>query len=320
MKVTRRTFLGVCAAMAMAPPKPAFPATVLRVGMTPAFLNTQYGLLAKWREYMQAKLDRPIEIVQRDSYRETMDLLRLEQVDFAWVCSYPYVYLKKQLRLVAVPLYLSQPFYRAYLIVSVKNRDIKSLSQLRGKVFAYADPYSLTGHLVPRYQLRKMGEDPERFFSRTFFTYSHGKLVEAVADGLAHGASVDSYVWDSLNALKPEITPNQTKPSPGIIISSPGCLRQGVLIRGTTVGSVRAWKGIRPQSQNLISGGLNGTEQKGLFEECGRGGRGGRVWGESGCHREGCGKSQIAGEGWSPRAGSQAYQVRLRDLPELLRH
>ena len=208
MKVTRRTFLGVCAAMVVAPPKPAFPATVLRVGMTPAFLNTQYGLLAKWREYMQAKLDRPIEIVQRDSYRETMDLLRLEQVDFAWVCSYPYVYLKKQLRLVAVPLYLSRPFYRAYLIVSVKNRDIKSLSQLRGKVFAYADPYSLTGHLVPRYQLRKMGEDPERFFSRTFFTYSHGKLVEAVADGLAHGASVDSYVWDSLNALKPEITRN----------------------------------------------------------------------------------------------------------------
>ncbi len=206
MKVTRRTFLGACAALAMTPPRPAFSAAVLRVGMTPAFLNTQYGLLAKWREYMQAKLKRPVELVQRDSYRETMDLLRLEQVDFAWVCSYPYVYLRKQLRLVAVPLYLSQPFYRAYLIVSAKNRHIKGLQQLRGKVFAYADPYSLTGHLVPRYQLRKMGEDPEKFFAKTFFTYSHGKLIEAVADGLAHGASVDGYVWDSLNALKPEIT------------------------------------------------------------------------------------------------------------------
>ena len=192
--------------MAVMPPRPAFSATVLRVGMTPAFLNTQYGLLAKWREYMQAKLRRPVEIVQRDSYRETMDLLRLEQVDFAWVCSYPYVYLRKQLRLVAVPLYLSQPFYRAYLIVSAKNRHIKDLSQLRGKVFAYADPYSLTGHLVPRYQLREMGEDPEKFFAKTFFTYSHSKLIEAVADGLAHGASVDGYVWDSLNAFKPEIT------------------------------------------------------------------------------------------------------------------
>ncbi len=206
MKLTRRTFLGACAALAMMPPRPAFSAKALRVGMTPAFLHTQYGLLADWRGYMEAKLNRPVEIVQRDSYRETMDLLRLEQLDFAWICSYPYVYLRQQLRLVAVPLYRARPFYRAYLIVSAKNRHIKSLSQLRGKVFAYADPYSLTGHLVPRYQLRKMGEDPEKFFSKTFFTYSHSKLIEAVADGLAHGGSVDGYVWDSLNTLKPEIT------------------------------------------------------------------------------------------------------------------
>jgi phosphonate transport system substrate-binding protein len=206
MYLTRRTFLGTCAALAMTPPRPAFAAKALRVGMTPAFLHTQYGLLANWREYMATKLERPVEIVQRDSYRETMDLLRLEQLDFAWICSYPYVYLRKLLRLVAVPLYLSQPFYRAYLIVSLKNRHIKNLSQLRGKVFAYADPYSLTGHLVPRYQLRKMGEDPEKFFSKTFFTYSHNKLIEAVAAGLAQGASVDGYVWDSLNALKPDIT------------------------------------------------------------------------------------------------------------------
>jgi len=206
MKLTRRNFLGACAALAVSPSRPVLAAKALRVGMTPAFLHTQYGLLAEWRGYMEAKLRRPVEIVQRDSYRETMDLLRLEQLDFAWICSYPYVYLKKQLRLVAVPLYRSQPYYRAYLIVAEKNRHIKSLSQLRGKVFAYADPYSLTGHLVPRYQLRKMGEDPEEFFSKTFFTYSHSKLIEAVADGLAHGASVDGYVWDSLNALKPAIT------------------------------------------------------------------------------------------------------------------
>ena len=206
MKATRRAFLGACAAVAMTPPGRAFSAPVLRVGMTPAFLHTQYGLLAKWREYMEAKLKRPVEIVQRDSYRETMDLLRLERLDFAWICSYPYVYLRQQLRLLAVPLYLSRPFYRAYFIVPLKNRHIKDLSQLRGKVFAYADPYSLTGHLVPRYELRKMGEDPEKFFSKTFFTYSHGKLIQAVADGLAQGASVDGYVWDSLNSVKPEIT------------------------------------------------------------------------------------------------------------------
>jgi len=206
MTLTRRTFLGACAALAMTPGRPALPAKALRVGMTPAFLHTQHGLLAEWRGYMEAKLDRPVEIVQRDSYRETIDLLRLEQLDFSWVCSYPYVYLRKQVRLVAVPLYRMEPYYRAYLIVTAKYPHIQGLSQLRGKVFAYADPYSNTGYLVPRYQLRTMGEDPAKFFARTFFTYSHHKLIQAVADGLAHGGSVDGYVWDSLDALKPEIT------------------------------------------------------------------------------------------------------------------
>ncbi len=206
MKVTRRAFLGACAALAVTSPRPAFSTTVLRVGMTPAFLHTQHGLLAKWREYMEANLNRPVEIVQRDSYQETMELLRSEQLDFAWICSYPYVYLRKQVRLLAVPLYNSQPYYRAYLIVSAKHPEYQSLYQMRRKIFAYADPYSLTGYLVPRYQLRKMGEDPAKFFAKTFFTYSHSKLIEAVADGLALGGSVDGYVWDSLNALKPEIT------------------------------------------------------------------------------------------------------------------
>jgi len=192
--------------LAMTPPRPAFSAKALRVGMTPAFLHTQHGLLAEWRGYMEARLNRPVEFVQRDSYHETMELLRLAQLDFAWICSYPYVHIRKQVRLVAVPLYQMQPYYRAYLIVSAKYPTIHGLSQLRGKVFAYADPYSCTGYLVPRFQLRKMGEDPAKFFARTFFTYSHHKLIEAVADGLAHGGSVDSYVWDSLDALKPEIT------------------------------------------------------------------------------------------------------------------
>ena len=206
MNPTRRTFLGACTALAMTPVRPAFAVNVLRVGMTPALLHTQHGLLADWRGYMEARLNRPIEIVQRDSYQETMALLRSEQVDIAWICSYPYVYLRKQVRLLAVPLYNSQPYYRAYLIVSAKHPEYQSMYQLRRKIFAYADPYSFTGYLVPRYQLRQMGEDPAKFFARTFFTYSHNKLIEAVADGLAFGGSVDGYVWDSLNALKPEIT------------------------------------------------------------------------------------------------------------------
>lgn len=190
----------------MTPAISAYSAQALRVGMTPAVLHTQHGLLGQWRSYIESKLQRQVVFVQRDSYRETIDLLRLAQLDFAWVCSYPYVYLRKHVRLVAVPLYHWRPYYRAYLIVPENKPHITSLLQLRGKVFAYADPYSNTGYLVPRYQLHMAGEDPATFFGRTFFTYAHRKVIEAVADGLADGGAVDGYIWDSLDIVEHGIT------------------------------------------------------------------------------------------------------------------
>lgn len=74
------------------------------VGCTPAFVHDQHALPEDWRRHMQSKLTMRVDIEQCDSYRETMDLLRLKQLDFAWVCDYPFLMLKDLVRLLAVPL------------------------------------------------------------------------------------------------------------------------------------------------------------------------------------------------------------------------
>lgn len=178
----------------------------VRIGLTPAILHDQHGLLEEWRRYLEKKLGRPVRFVQRDSYRETMDLLHLEQLDFAWICDYPYLHLQKKVRLLAVPLYKGRPYYRSYLLVSSSDLHTTSIKQLKNMVFAYADPYSNTGYLTPRYALLQHGENPATFFRKTFFTQSHRKVVEAVAIGLAQGGAVDSFVWDTLAIVKPELT------------------------------------------------------------------------------------------------------------------
>ncbi len=177
----------------------------LRIGMTPAFLHDQHSLLDEWREFMAASLQRPVVFVQRDSYRETMDLLRLEKLEFAWICDYPYLHLKQEVRLLAVPLYQGKPYYRSYLIVRKDNTAVRSIADLSGSVFAYADPYSNTGYLSPRYEIRQLERDPASFFRKTFFTWSHRKVVEAVASGLAQGGAVDSYIWDTLTHVEPAL-------------------------------------------------------------------------------------------------------------------
>lgn len=178
----------------------------IRFAMTPAFLHDQHAMLAQWRIYLETHLKRPVEFIQRDRYRETIDLLQQQKVDFAWICDYPYLVLKNEVKLLAVALHQGKPSYQSYLIVPASDNTTHSVADLKNTIFAFADPYSNTGYLSPRFEVKRSGGDPATFFKRTFFTWSHRKVIDAVANGVAQGASVDSYVWESLAKVRPDIT------------------------------------------------------------------------------------------------------------------
>src|SRR3990167_3219621 len=206
MKNLIAVVLAVLAAICITPANAVEePTTPLRIGLTPTFPNDQYRALEEWRRYLERRLARKVEFVRRDSYVEAMDLIRLQKVDFAWICDYPFVFFKGQTRLLAVPMYRGRPYYRSYLIVPASDRQTTSIAQLKNRTFAYNDPYSNTGYLTPRFDLHQRGEDPTRFFSKTFFTWGHRKTIEAVAAGLAQGGAVSSHVWDTLAKVKPEL-------------------------------------------------------------------------------------------------------------------
>ena len=207
----RREFVislgGVGGALALGPwPGLAAAANgVVRIGLTPVFLDDQVSFLRDWRQYLESRLQRPVEFVQRGSYREVVDLVLQNQIQFAWLCGYPFVRHRNRMKLLAVPTYLGQPLYQSYLIVPATDKVTESIANFRGKVFAYSDPDSNSGFLAPQYQLRSMGLRPEGFFRRTFFTYGHRNVVEAVGARVAHGGAVDGYVWDTLKTFNPDL-------------------------------------------------------------------------------------------------------------------
>lgn len=178
----------------------------LRFAVTPAIVHDQFQLLRDWQTYLSQRLGRPVQIVSRDRYGDALDLLKSRQVDFAWVSDYPYILVRPQVKLLAVPVYQGKPAYAAYFIVPASDQRTTAISQLQGTVFAYADPISHTGNLIPRYELIKAGQDPNLFFRKTFFTWSHRGVVEAVANAVADGGYVDGYVWDCLEKLQPQLT------------------------------------------------------------------------------------------------------------------
>ncbi len=183
--------------------QPAAPA--VRIGVTPVILDERLDILQDWQHYLSDKLQQPVEFVQRRSYQEVTELLLAGNIDFAWICGYPFVQHKSRLRLLAVPLFNGQPLYRSYLIVDHRDSVTRQIGDLQGKVFAYSDPNSNSGYLVPQYELLRQGINPNQFFRTAFFTWSHRDVINAVTEGVADAGAVDGYIWETLARTAPEL-------------------------------------------------------------------------------------------------------------------
>ena len=170
----------------------------LRIGLTPVILADQVAFLSRWGRYLSARVGCEVSFMARESYQVILDMLFSGQIDAAWICGYPFVRHEADLSLLAVPLYLGQPTYQAYLIRSKDSKSsITGWTDLRDKVLAYSDPLSNSGWLVAQAQLAKAGLTT-RDLKRTFFAHGHRNVAEAVASRLANAGSIDGYVWETM--------------------------------------------------------------------------------------------------------------------------
>ena len=198
--MNRRDLLGFSASLALSslplraqtlPRGAAF-----RFGVTDVFLHD--GAIHLWQDYLQNQLGMPVQILQKSSYQEALEALRSDEMEAAWICGFPYVVARGFVRLCAQPGWHGQPWYRSYLITGAARTQAHSIVDLRGDVFAFDDPLSNSGYLVPVVALRTLKQTPQSFFRSTFYTYSLHKVVEAVGSGLADSGTVDGYIWEVL--------------------------------------------------------------------------------------------------------------------------
>jgi phosphonate transport system substrate-binding protein len=166
-----------------------------------------FSYYQRLQSYLAKKLGRPIELVERESYGEVNRLLVDGGADVAFVCSGPYVKGKasSQMELLVMPVGKGEPSYYSYIIVPADS-PFRTFKDLRGKRFAFNDPLSNTGTLVPTHLLASMGETPSSFFDSYVYTYGHDTSIKAVADKLVDGAAVDSLIWNYLAVTTPRLT------------------------------------------------------------------------------------------------------------------
>lgn len=157
-------------------------------------------------DYIGSQMGYEIQLVQRKTYGEINALFPKRQIDLAFVCTGPYATGQTRYGFegLATPMIRGEPYYYSYLIVH-KNSLYNKLSDLRGAVFAYTDPESNTGALVPNYWLFQMNES-QAFFKNVTYTYSHDNSILAVAKGLVDGAAIDGHIWEFYRQHNPFYT------------------------------------------------------------------------------------------------------------------
>jgi phosphonate transport system substrate-binding protein len=166
-----------------------------------------FGYYRQILDYIGSHLGKDLELLQRKTYGEINELFAKGQIDLAFICSGPYATGKDKygFDLLVTPQVQGSHFYHSYLIVN-KESAFKRLEDLRGQVFAFTDPASNTGKLVPTYWLAQIGERPDSFFGKTIYTYGHDNSILAVARGLVDGASVDGLIWEYYHQKNPTFT------------------------------------------------------------------------------------------------------------------
>lgn len=164
-----------------------------------------FNLYKDLMDYISEKLGVVIEFKQRKTYNEVNELLQKKQIDFAFVCIGAYIRAMKEfpIEILAVPVVNGRPYYNAFIVVH-KESGIKKFEQLRGKIFAFTDPLSNTGHLYVIKLLKKINSSPKQFFSKTMFTYAHDYSIQMVARKIVDGATVDGLVYNYLEKTQPE--------------------------------------------------------------------------------------------------------------------
>jgi phosphonate transport system substrate-binding protein len=103
-------------------------------------------------------------------------------------------------------------YYSVFYVLA--KSPYHTLEELKGKNLGLVDPNSTSGNNMPRFEMNRMGIDPDTYFSKVIFTGSHENAVLALAQGTV---DVAANVWmaDDDSNLTRMLAKNMVKSSDG---------------------------------------------------------------------------------------------------------
>lgn len=111
-------------------------------------------------------------------------------IDMGWLSPLAYVNVKARcpVEVAVTPVVNGKSVYDGYVIAR-KDSGVRSLNDLRNKLFAYVDASSASGYAYARQLFKEAGINADGFFDKAIFKGSHVNVIKAVLSGEADGGA-----------------------------------------------------------------------------------------------------------------------------------
>ncbi len=141
--------------------------------------------------YLSDRIGQKVVLYVARDYGDLRTQMESGAVDIGTFSPFAYVDAARggKIRIIAQCVINGTATYRG-VIVARRDGGPKSLTDLRGKRFAFVDPKSASGFVYPRALLIEKGVTPESSFKETTFAGGHDKVIAAVLEGRADAGAV----------------------------------------------------------------------------------------------------------------------------------
>ena len=172
----------------------------LRISAIPDEAPTE--LIRKFKPlaaYLAKEIGMPVKFIPIINYVATVEALAAGKVDLVWYGGFTHVQARIRTKGNAFPLVMRHRDLKfKSKFIAATNSGINNLKDLKGKTFAFGSVSSTSGHLMPRYFLKRAGIVPEKDFAKFSFSGSHDATAKWVEAGKVKAGAMNEAVWNKL--------------------------------------------------------------------------------------------------------------------------